>query len=76
MTNDHHRRNDARNNHYGKGPENYVTPLHANPIAMPAVTAAINLGVEGGQNKPFPEFSSASFDVIRLTAWALHGRVK
>jgi hypothetical protein len=74
MANDHHGCDYARNNDHCKCPENYVTPLNANPVTVPAVAATINLSVEGGQDEPFPEFPPASLDVIRLTAWALHGQ--
>jgi hypothetical protein len=74
MTDDNHRCDHARNNHRGKCPENDVTPLNANPITMPAVAATVNLAVQNLEDEAFPEFPAASFDVIRLTAWALHGQ--
>jgi hypothetical protein len=51
-----------------------MTPLDADPIAMFTVAAAVNLSFENEQNEAFPESPPASFDVIRLTAWALHGQ--
>jgi hypothetical protein len=74
VTDDHHRHDNSRNNHRGKGPEDDVTPFDANPITMPAVAATVNLAIQNIQDKAFPEFPAASFDVIRLTAWALHGQ--
>lgn len=74
ITDQYHRRDHTRHNYSRQRPEDNVIPLYADPITMPAVAAAVNLGFQDMQNDAFPEFPPASFDVIRLTAWTLHGQ--
>jgi hypothetical protein len=74
VADDHHRHDHPRHNHRGKCPEDHVTPLDPDPIPMFTVAATVNLGFQKIQDGAFPEFPAASFDVIRLTAWTLHGQ--